>query len=436
MAPSESQTLDAVLHQITTANNLVALNHTLRNNLPRESRDIILASSLSSGQDPLSVLDLRVNTLGVLYILSARLNVPGAIIPPSPLIKDFCENFIPEHARLAPDRVTLLARGIVRLAEQMEKPSWAIQPLLNLVQRYPPHPSFLTTLHSIFLLQCTSMWYFTEALPILSIPITEIDTNLSDLTYNDNVLYHYLGGVALAALKRWSEAEEFFEICMTSPGTVPSALQLEALKKWKLVQLISKGTASNPPKYIHPNLPRLFKATPYHTLTNAYPHNVEQLRSIFDKEKQLFANERNLGLITQALDRAPRWSLKKLTATYLTLGLADIGRAVKINSEDEVRELILSMIESKDISAKISADGTVTFFDPPPQFTKQEVDRVLREVQDQAEMLQALDLDVGRSKEFLSKAVRNRDDFSSGGDEEIYGMLGNAGAWDEPTIYS
>lgn len=44
------------------------------------------------------------------------------------------------------------------------------------------------------------------------------------------------------------------------------------------------------------------------------------------------------------MDRAPRWSLKKLTATYLTLGLADIGRAVKIDSEDDVRNLILSMV--------------------------------------------------------------------------------------------
>jgi len=36
--------------------------------------------------------------------------------------------------------------------------------------------------------------------------------------------------------------------------------------------------------------------------------------------------------------------LKKLTATYVTLHLADIGRAVKIDSEEEVRALLLSMV--------------------------------------------------------------------------------------------
>jgi hypothetical protein len=46
----------------------------------------------------------------------------------------------------------------------------------------------------------------------------------------------------------------------------------------------------------------------------------------------------------QAVERAPRWALKRLTATYVTLGLSDIARAVNIESEDEVRELVLSMV--------------------------------------------------------------------------------------------
>lgn len=54
--------------------------------------------------------------------------------------------------------------------------------------------------------------------------------------------------------------------------------------------------------------------------------------------------DKNLGLITQALTRAPRWVLKKLTSTYVTLHLSDIGRAIKIDSEDEVRALLLSMV--------------------------------------------------------------------------------------------
>ena len=69
---------------------------------------------------------------------------------------------------------------------------------------------------------------------------------LSDLCYNDNLVYHYVGGIALAALKNWAGAEDFFEICVSSPGHVPAAIQMEALKKLVLVQLISHGKVNAP----------------------------------------------------------------------------------------------------------------------------------------------------------------------------------------------
>ena len=69
----------------------------------------------------------------------------------------------------------------------------------------------------------------------------QIDTTLSELTYNDNLIYHYAGGIALGALKRWQQAEEFFEICVCAPAQVPAALQFEAYKKLVLVQLILYG---------------------------------------------------------------------------------------------------------------------------------------------------------------------------------------------------
>ncbi|RDB18413.1 COP9 signalosome complex subunit 3 [Hypsizygus marmoreus] len=436
MAPG-GDSLDGILNQITTSNNPNALNHTLRNALPKESRDTILASSLSGGQDPLSVLDMRENTLGVLYILAARLSTQSTCGPPPwPLIEEFCHTFRPEHARLAPDRITVLAKGLVALAEHLQSPKLAIQPLYDLVRRYPPHPSYLTTLHSVFVQACVTNRHFTAALPVLEQPIANIDTDLSDLTYNDNLVYHYTGGVAFAALKRWAEAEEFFEICVSSPGAVAAALQLEALKKLKLVQLIATGKTSSLPKYTHPSLPRLLKGTPYSALINAYPHDARVLGEVYERERQLFATEKTLGLVQQAIDRAPRWALKKLTGTYVTLGLADIARAVRINDEAEVRQLILSMIESNDISAQISADGTVTFSDPPPQFTKAQVDRVLLDVQAQTAALGELEREVGRSKEFLGKAVKTREDTAwvPQSDEDVF--TNQAPAWTEDSAFS
>jgi len=223
---------------------------------------------------------------------------------------------------------------------------------------------------------------------------------------------------------------------VTSPGTYPAALQMEALKKLRLVQLISTGKPGHLPKYTHPLLLRLFKNTPYQLFINAYPNNADQMREVYEKEKQTFNHDKNMGLITQAMARAPRWVLKKLTSTYVTLHLSDIGRAIKIDSEVEVRALLLSMIEANDISAQISVSGTVTFSDTTPQFTKEEVDNAVREVQEQAALLSYLEQQLGRSKEFLSKAVKVGDSaWAPSTEEEIFANLSGQHLWEE-NVYS
>ncbi|KAJ7712166.1 hypothetical protein B0H14DRAFT_3638789 [Mycena olivaceomarginata] len=149
---------------------------------------------------------------------------------------------------------------------------------------------------------------------------------------------------------------------VTAPGAVPAALQLEVLKKLCLVQLISHGAVSAPSLLSSPspNMPtcrsRILKNPVYNELINAYPQNAERLHTLPDKEKQMFSSDRNLGLVTQDIDRAPRWTL------------------MARHSKDEVRALGISMIETDDISAQISALSTVTFSNWPPQISKDEVD--------------------------------------------------------------
>jgi COP9 signalosome complex subunit 3 len=315
----------------------------------------------------------------------------------------------------------------------MNNMKYAIQPLYDLLTRFPPSLSYLTTIHPLFIATCVQMHHFTAAIPVLSTPISIISTAFyPDLTYNDNLIYHYAGGIALAALKHWAEAEEFFEVVVSAPGQVPSAIQLEALKKLVLVQLISKGKTVNPPKYTNPILLRLLKSSPYTVLVNSYPQQIDNLRTIAKKEHELFTTEKNLGLVQQAIESAPRWSIKKLTATYLTLGLSEIGKEVGIASEDDTRKVVLDMIECSEITAQISVSGTVTFFDPPSQsqFTKADVDKVLREGEEQAALLKRLELEMARSREYLSKAIRSKEDTtwaSSMDDELLFGPADRGG---------
>lgn len=428
--------LDTLIAQITSSNSPRELNNYLRN-IPNDTREVVLASTLSSGQDPLGILDVRVNTLGVLYILSARMIVHGAVPPPWQVVDNFCHNFDLDQARCAPERLIAFGKSLQRLALHYNNKIASIIPLRALIRRFSPDPSYLTALHPVFLLLCVSNRRFTDALTILQHPITNLDT--TDMTYIDNLVFHYLGGIALVALKMWPTAEELFEICVTAPAMVPSAIQLEALKKMHLVQLISRGKTEVLPKYALPSLIRLLKSTPYNAFVNAYPHDIDALKEIAKKEKTLFAMEKNLGLINQAIERAPRWALKKLIGTYVTLNLTDIARQVKLDSDDQVREMLLNMIEYNEISARISANGTVTFSDPPPTFTRSRVDDLLRSVQTQAALLSQLDLDLGKSREYLAKVVRLKDD-SWGAAEEILFTSEEgqerSGVWAEDPTYT
>jgi len=418
-----------VITAITSADSPSQLNHQLKTFAPKEVRDVILASLLPDGQDPLSVLDIQANTLGILHIFTARLHTTGAPILPLGYVAEFCRTFVPEQARYVPERVTLLASGIPLLAEAAGNLSLAVQPLFDLLTRYAPSLSHLTTIHPVLLKTCVSTRHFTAALPVLAHPITTIDTSISDLHYNDNLVYHYAGGMVYAALKRWAEAQEFFEICASSPGPAAAGIQMEALKKLVLVQLIHEGKTTPPPKYIHPVLPRLLKGTPYSAFANAYPDRRAELRSIVEGEP-VFATEKTLGLVLQALERAPRWSIKKLTSTYLTLHLSDIAHAVGIENVDEVRALILDMIASSEISAQLSADGTVSFFDPRVAFDKADVDRVLARAQEQAALLASLDRGMARNKEYLTKAVKGKEEGSWGAmDDDSGDRLGSGLGW-------
>jgi COP9 signalosome complex subunit 3 len=131
------------------------------------------------------------------------------------------------------------------------------------------------------------------------------------------------------------------------------------------------------------------------------------------------------------VDRAPRWAIRKLTDTYLTLSLPEIGRAAGIEDVTEVRRIVVSMvscacadiglclrqcredflysygfgqIETGEIEASIDADGSVTFADDEPAaVSKTEIDRALRVAQEQEQVLRKLEREIARNKDYLQK---------------------------------
>lgn len=109
-------------------------------------------------------------------------------------------------------------------------------------------------------------------------------------------------------------------------------------------------------------------------------------------------------------------------------------------------------VECGDINASISVDGTVTFSDSTPHFTKAEVDNALVQAQAQGKLLHDLERALNASKEYLTKvsfsfetfvlhandrfqALKHKDE-SWGGEDDVYGTSNSAGAWADESMYA
>lgn len=103
-----------------------------------------------------------------------------------------------------------------------------------------------------------------------------------------------------------------------------------------------------------------------------------------------------------------------------------------------MKSLILSMIECSEISAELYADGTVSFSDPPVKFEKADVDRVLAQAQQQDALLVRLEKEMERNKEYLTKAVKSKDDAAWGPAMDEDGAFGDrpSGNWAEDMSFA
>jgi len=425
-----TQTLDSVLATISSQNGeefhpkgIVNMFSAI---IKRDESEALLNSMLENGQDPLQALSAAASTIPYLFILSSRLSTAGSQPVHPDFITVYCETFDPVAARYSPERITRLAKGIVMFAESILNPSFALGPLHNLVTRYPPSPQFLTTIHPLFILTCIQTRHFTSALPLISPPVSEVDRMLSDLDYTDVLQYHYLAGIVFAALKMYQDAEGAFELAATAPANASSALQLEAYKKLILIQLIRHGKVLPLPKYAHVGLSKHIKNSPiYATLTKQYPTIRGQLQEVFIKEIESVREEGNAGLLHIALARAPRWTLKNLMNTYLSLPLKQVVSSTDLASEAEAKELILSMIEEGELSATLSPDGILTFTEDSnaDAFHPKAIENVFHRAQISGTCLEELNQKILKSKELLAKALREKESgtaFGIGGsfDEE------------------
>ncbi|KAI8923463.1 hypothetical protein BC831DRAFT_470998 [Entophlyctis helioformis] len=385
-----------------------------------------LCSPSASGSDPLTELNPADATLAYVMILNARFrSAPGD----SNLLAFalfFARAFDPRQLVVAAQELTALGEHLDKWAETQRKPKALVRILTLLCTRLNDTSAaslgavHLTPLHVLCLKHCILAKNYRAARPLVDTPVTDISSPVAPIRVQDFLLYHYYGGLVYVGTKSFRNAQQFFEICLHAPSNVPSAIQIEAYKRFVLVSLLLNGEAPPMAKSIPQAVSRGCRssASAYTDLASAYASlDPSRTSSKVSQRTNMFAADKTLGLVQQCLADLVRRKIQKLTNTYLTLSLSGIAKTVDlvgVHAASDAEGHVLQMIDNGQVSATIShADGgMVSFHDIPETFDSMATAKVLeREINaafwvdnEAAEVARR----IGLSREYLQRVMSDK----------------------------
>ncbi|KAL9026372.1 MAG: hypothetical protein Q9196_004956 [Gyalolechia fulgens] len=287
-----------------------------------------LTGGVPNGGDLLDILDPSINTLPYLYVLFAHINASRqkASIVGGPLwfkALDFFERFDPVQVRYVG---TEFRRLVVHVRDA----------------------ALASNQHD------TSAGYITDQ--------SELS---AAITYRDPLQYFIYGAMIYMALKEWHRAIPFLEAVLTAPSrNHASRIQVEAYKKWVLVNLLAHG-------HVPGSLPKTTTsqvAKEVRTLGKAYEALGVIFRDVLSKEvdarrldaevhagNQKWSEDHNMSLVLHVLDAYRQFTIIKLGLTYAALPLPIVTQRTSSNPDDhtETAQYISMMINSSRLNATL-----------------------------------------------------------------------------------
>lgn len=339
--------------------------------LTRNSSGSILSTVLET-------LDIQQHSLGVLAVLTARLQNTS--------ISDWDDLFNRiaifilecngEQIRYSANNFAELCHLFTDQLIQRNTPIVGIPALLKAITKIQLNETSLTSVHSDVCKLCLASKCFSPAVNnLLNIDYVDIAKEATqDPKYI--LLFFYYGGMIFTALKKYERALYYYEACVTIPTLAVSHVMLEAYKKFLLVTLIVHGDKTKDltslPKYTSPVINKYLKplCASYQELVVAYYSNqTAELENVISKYSDVFETDGNSGLVAQAAASQTKSNIKRLTKTFVTLSLEDVAAKVGLNTSKEAEDRIVAMIQEGSIHARISQkDGMVQFDANPEKF--------------------------------------------------------------------
>ncbi|KAI4183900.1 MAG: hypothetical protein L6R41_005122 [Letrouitia leprolyta] len=356
----------------------------------------LLTSGVPNGGDLLDILDPSINTLPSLYVLLAHIVAARqkASVVGGPLwfkALDFCERFDAVQVRYVGTEFRRLVVYVRDVALASGQPAAAVRPIRSAILRLDPSGSCFTSTHLLFVHLCLQACCFRAARPVLDRDIYEFPgpsklqppgypcsqhdtsagyiTDQSDLsaalTYRDPLLYFLHGAMIYMAMKEWNRAIPFLEVILTArTRNHASRIQVEAYKKWVLVNLLADGQVPGSlPKTTTSQVAKQVRTLgkPYEALGEIFKDgqskelDARRLNAEIHAGNQKWSEDYNLSLVLQVLDAYRQFTIVKLGTTYAALPLPLITQRTSSNPNDhmETAQYISMMISNGRLNATL-----------------------------------------------------------------------------------
>lgn len=266
----------------------------------------------------------------------------------------------------------------------------------------------------MFVQSCIQSKCYKAALSVIDHFVYEIDPSKTAIEAVETRLYFYYGGMVFIALKQFEKALEYFDIVISAPALVGSAIMVEAYKKFVVISLILKGEVPSLPKYTNPSITRTYKhmCQPYEELSKSFStRSVEDLLKTVEDNKAAFTEDANMGIVKQAIQALYRQNIERLTKTYLTLSFKDIGHQVGLPNTDEAERRVFRMIEKGEVFAKINQKvGMIEFLEDTEQYnnykTCQYLDNQISKTIHLTNSISSIHESVSTSQAYLHKVLQ------------------------------
>lgn len=185
------------------------------------------------------------------------------------------------------------------------------------------------------------------------------ETGLTNaLTVEQVLQYDLTCGLMYCSRRQWEKARAAFERVITHPtrdGGV-SKIMTEAYSKWVLVSLLVNGRTPAVPTMAGSNARKTYEATakPYLAIASHFDSMAAvPLKQEVESNAQIWANDRNTGLIQEVLAAHQKWQIIDLRNIHSKVSLSDIRgqtcsaeTGAMLPSDDDVETLVQGMIQS------------------------------------------------------------------------------------------